>query len=382
MLTLQYGNYTFTLTPELEIESKVQSIENNTRLGVSENWRLKGYLAGNTATALNTLIANFNAAFGNDEQDLILKQGALTLLSLTASECWKSPKILKSKIYADDENGAPFTQYVKFELEIYGFKPEKVGNVLSEQCSMKFSEDSKKKVSKTVEGEFKAAAGYQASVLLDTVLPAVAAGFRRVEKTYKTDSDDTVLQYKIIDETEFSPLPSGVFDGYIVETEEYSDKGNYKLMQGVFYGPQAKEQALALKPVKALVDMKISENAQEQKVEFEYRQQIEACGNGMLRKYQRISYQTKLSFKDLKLISPNSADIRQLLGNPDFFIVQEGKAEKANSYPSPEKPSLPADVIDRKITYEYPEGSGEQKIYVTSWYYLIKPLHKPFERKV
>ena len=139
-------------------------------------------------------------------------------------------------------------------------------------------------------------------------------------------------------------------------------------------------QAKGLKPMTGLVSYKISENPQEQKVEFTYKQRLRGDGQSAQKKSQRISYQTKMSFKDFKVLAKDAQDCRQMLGSADFFIIQEGFAIGENSYPSPAMAVQSSDVVERSIVYEFPEGAGSSRIYKTRWKYLMKPLKAPFEQ--
>jgi len=379
MLTLLYGSYEFALTPNITLNRLTSQNDVGKRAAERETWTLLGELTADDADSLASVIADFNSAFANDELDLQLKNGQNVLLSLLASDCWQSPRIIEKSVFADDDD-MPFVRNARFQVKILGEKLTAVGNVLGHRQDIEISEDIRKRITKTIKGKFKVDDGEKASELLNTVVPALSAGMKRKELTYETDADDIVLSYRAVEITEFEELPAEVHDGYIIESEESSEAGNFKLLQGVFFGPGALVQAKALKPMTGLVSYKISENPQEQKVEFTYKQQLRGDGQSAQKKSQRIIYQTKLSYKDFKVLTKDAQDCRQMLGSADFFIVQEGFAIGDNSYPSPAMPVQASDVIERSIVYEFPEGAGSSRIYKTRWKYIMKPLKVPFEQ--
>ncbi|MCD4656233.1 MAG: hypothetical protein K8S87_01695 [Planctomycetes bacterium] len=379
MLTLEYGSYEFALTPNIELNRQVEHDDSGDRAAEIETWTLQGELIAAEADSLASVIANFNSAFANDGLDLQLRNGQDLLLSLLAANCWQSPRIVETSVFADDED-MPFVRNARFKVQILGEKLTASGNVLAHRQEIEISEDVRKGMTKTVKGEFKVAEGGKASDSLNSVVPELTPGLKRKELTYETDADDIVLSYRVVDITEYEELPAEVHDGYIIESEDSSEAGNFKLMQGVFYGPGAKVQALALKPLLGLVSYKISENPQEQKVEFVYKQRLRGDGQSAQKKSQRISYQTKMSFKDFKLLAKDAQDCRQMLGSADFFVVQEGFAIGENSYPSPASPVQSSDVVERSIVYEFPEGAGSSRIYKTRWKFVMKPLKVPFEQ--
>ena len=379
MLTLLYGSYEFALTPNITLNRLTSQNDAGERAAEHETWTMQGELIDDDADSLASVIADFNSAFANDGLDLQLKDGQNVLLSLQASECWQSPRIIETSVFADDD-GMPFVRNARFKVQILGEKLTVSGNVLAHQQQIEISEDIRKRIAKTITGEFKVIAGSNASDSLNSVVPALSPGMKRKELTYETDADDIVLSYRVVDITEFEELPAEVHDGYIIESEDSSEAGNFKLLQGVFFGPGALVQAKGLKPMTGLVSYKISENPQEQKVEFTYKQRLRGDGQSAQKKSQRISYQTKMSFKDFKVLAKDAQDCRQMLGSADFFIIQEGFAIGENSYPSPAMAVQSSDVVERSIVYQFPEGAGSSRIYKTRWKYLMKPLKAPFEQ--
>jgi len=379
MLTLVYGSYEFALTPNITLNRLTSQNDVGERAAERETWTLLGELVADDADSLASVIADFNSAFANDGLDLQLKNGQNVLLSLQAVDCWQSPRIIETSVFTDDED-MPFVRNARFQVKILGEKLTAVGYVLAHRQDIEISEDIRKQITKTIKGQFKVDAGRNASDSLNSVVPALLPGMKRKELTYETDADDVVLTYRVVDITEFEELPAEVLDGYIIESEDSSDEGNFKLLQGVFFGPGAKVQAKALKPMTGLVSYRISENPQEQKVEFTYKQRLRSDGQSAQKKSQRISYQTKLSFKDFKILTKDAQDCRQILGSSDFFVVQEGFAIGENSYPSPAMPVQASDVVERSIVYEFPEGTGNSRIYKTRWKYVMKPLKVPFEQ--
>ena len=213
MLRLLYGSYEFKLTPNVQINRKFQESENADHQGISEIWTLTGELVADDADALATLIANFNNAFSQNEENLQLLNGQNALLSMNSTDCWESPRIISTKLYTDNES-KPFVRNANFEIEILGQKLENSGDILAHSQKIEISENIRKRVTKTVTGEYKTNSGISATNMLNTVISSVSNGFKRDEISYETDAEDKILKYKVIEVTEFEELPAEVYDGH------------------------------------------------------------------------------------------------------------------------------------------------------------------------
>ncbi len=74
---------------------------------------------------------------------------------------------------------------------------------------------------------------------------------------------------------------------------------------------------------------------------------------------------------DLPLLAPGAPPWRQEIGAPVFEITQEGEAAGSNQHPPAARPLVPADVIERRVSYL---SSAAAHGFVTRWRYVISPL--------
>jgi hypothetical protein len=202
-----------------------------------------------------------------------------------------------------------------------------------------------------------------------TVIAAPAPGFRRLRQVTTRDTAAPALDYEAEDEQVFSLLPAGVDDGHVIRALVITPEGNrVQVTGGFFAGPGALARALELQPSNAL-HARVTNNEQSRRVDFEFHELLSRpLHAGLLARAETLSFVTTRRVIDHALLGPGLAAWRQQVGAAITEITQEGSAVGETAHPSPPAPLYPADVIERRVEYSFPDAAAPaDRRFVTRW---------------
>ncbi|MBK8208005.1 MAG: hypothetical protein IPK87_14610 [Planctomycetes bacterium] len=210
------------------------------------------------------------------------------------------------------------------------------------------------------------------------LLPAVQAGYRRVQSSTTRDAAEPSLDYTVEDEQVFTPLPAGVEDGHYAISETVGADGTLvRTVAGFFIGPGALAQAHALAGGGERV---IRENPFTRRVDFEFREAV-AGASGHVALAETLAFTTSRRVVDHPLLAAGAPAWRQEIGAAQTRIIQQGSAIGDGRHASPPAPRYLADLLERHVDYSVPHPwLPPQKRWVTSWRYESRTrgaaLHK------
>ena len=374
MLTLSYGSYSFAIAPDVEIESRVERSVSQARRYRIVEWRLSGVIVVADSAAMQTAIADFDAAFATDRQALSLSDGATAIVEIDPADCLDSPVIDKARVFAD-HGQKKFERNAGFELHISARMPDTTADIVGHVFTAKVSCDRIGRVLRETRGEFYANSGLSAEALVDSELPALPSGYTRQESGFETDDADSQASYRVLDVEQFAVLPSGVEDGFVTRIVERGEFGLLETTRGAFFGPQAARQAARLRPSGWLETDRIETTEADRKAEFVFARFV-PDSRGLVSTTETVTFAKRRNIVHHKLLAPAASDYRQEAGSPDFTVVQKGRAQALDDYPEVPVPLYSGDLVESEVEFEMPEGLID-KTYEVRWRFVMRPLFEP-----
>lgn len=336
---------------------------------VRESWRVELQVEAATPAALETTLQSLRDAQGTTD-DVKLVAGMTDVRTLEVADCRTGPVLTT----IDESDASPGEAHnrrrvvLTFDATLQDAAVAVQSNTLTLVVR---NEAGKPGVlhhsGKAILRRGETPADHEASVL-----PPLAAGYRRVKRLVTRDASEPSVVYEIEDEQVFAALPGGVEDGHYVVTDSQDADGRVvRTISGFFAGAYAKARALELRPGDALLEARVSEDPFTRRVDFEFREAV--ADRDAIARAESLTFTTTRRVIDHALLDTSLPAYRQQIGAPQTEVIQEGSAVGHGRHPSPPAVRFNADLIERKVHYSVPHPAlPADRRWVTNWRYVSR----------
>jgi hypothetical protein len=343
------------------------------RAGETESWQVAIDVEAPTPALLEPALLALHQARGQTG-DLELLQGSEVVRTLAAADCRHGPT-LESCSEVDTAPGSAHNRR-RVTLEFEATLQDAAIAVQSHAFTLRLEARAGQPDVLRHAGQAILRAGEDPADHEAAILPALAAGWRRVGRIVTRDAAAPALSYEVTDEQVFTPLPAGVDDGYYIISESVGPDGAaQRVISGFFTGAGARQRALELRPSgERVVAARISENRFTRRVDFEFRELLEATDTAALT--ETLTFTTTRRVIDHPLLDPALPAYRQQIGAPQTEVIQAGTAVGNGHHVSPNAPRYAADLLERRVQYSLPHaGLPADQRWVTTWRYVSRSRH-------
>jgi hypothetical protein len=362
MLTLKFNNEVLGPAATFEWRRDAQAD------GGTECWLVTLDVEAATANALEESLATLRGQIGL-QGDLALQTSGATVRQLLLANCRSGPTLAR----VDELDGAPGDAHGqrKLRLRFDATLQDASQAVQSHRVTISVTREAGAPLRLRTVGQAVLRRGEDPALHEAALLPAVAAGYRRVKTGSTRDAAVPSLGYEVDDEEVFSALPAGVDDGHYVVSESRDTEGRaIRTTSGFFVGAGALSAALALAPVDA--GRVITQNPFTRRVDFEFRQ-AGADGLGSVAWIESLAFTTSRRVVDHPLLAPGAPAYRQQIGGPQTEIAQQGRAVGDGRHASPPPARYAADLVERRVRYSVPHPNlPSDRRWVTAWRYVSR----------
>lgn len=364
-LTLQLGAAALGATDSLDVSSTQDPH------GATVRWRARLVLSAATPALAEAALAALQARVG-ETGDVKLLAGATIVRELATSDCRQGPRLVSVKAESPMPEAAHGPRHVELTLEA---TPQDADSaVQSHAFTIQRVAVAGAPLRLVTRGRVNLRAGESPAAHESTAIAAPGAGFRRVRQTTTRDTAGPALDYETDDEQVFAPLPAGVDDGHVIRALVITPEGKrVQVTSGFFAGSGALARAFELQPARAL-HARVAHNEQLRRVDFEFHELLsQPLHAGLLARAETLSFVTTRRVIDHALLGPGLPAWRQQVGAAVTEITQEGRAAGETSHPAPPAPLYPADVIERRVSYSFPDAAlPADRRFVTHWRILMR----------
>lgn len=338
--------------------------------GMAEEWRCTLHAGAPTAAALEQQVQQLEALRGT-EGDVVLLAGGATVRALATGDCRRGPRLAQVGARDDGPGQAHNRRVLVLVFAATRQAPAQAvqQHTLTQSLLARAGEPSRL----VTRGRALLRRGENPAAHEGALLPAPAAGYRRLRSATTRDAALPALEYECEDEQVFAALPAGVDDGHYVTTLQQDEQGRaLRVTSGFFVGLGALAQARALQPAgPALLGATVRENAFARRVDFEFRELLHE--GDALAGTEALTFTTTRRLVDHPVLGPGQPAWRQEVGAPSTEIVQEGVAVGRSRHASPPPCRFAADVLERRVQYSVPLAHlPADRRFVTTWRYVSR----------
>jgi len=395
-MKIQYGSYTFPVDTDKDVFEWTQSISPTldatgvNRISDKISWKITGTIQGSSLTDINTKLNNFLTAFGSDAQDIKLLDD--------------SNVMQQQMLAADSTNGGPhvesydapstgleglYTTNFQFNVTV---STEEISednedpDVIEDTFTITIGIDQDNVITHSKRGKITTKAGASAKdkayIAISTSVfnPSITPVKVRTNDEVTYNDTDTEANYSIVYKKLWIALPTNVTSGQTSTSTSYNDGLKETTITGNYTGSGALAAVNAKRPSgKKLTTDTVKHNPDDNSYDFTFAYTEASSGGNLIASNESVSITTKRNFKDHKIKRTGVQDYRQIVGNPDYTVKENGEIRGKTSFPTPPSRLLPfTDMESEDIDRSFKRGArNEITEYVTRYTRSYKVLTSP-----